>query len=97
MVGKLTASAETVCQLLRAEFRLLRVINAVSECTLVLGQAEHDRFKAAILEWPLPPIYFLRLPSGVGLIPISQSVRRHVVGMEGQRLTNLSAGSVISG
>ena len=90
-------SSETFRKFLRAEFHSLRVINAVSECALVFGQAEHDRVEATVLERPLPPVCLLRLPSSLGLIPISQSVRRRVVGMEGERLANLSARSVLGG
>lgn len=65
-------SSETFCELLRREFYSLRVINTVSASALGFGQAEHDRVEPAILERPLPSVCFLRLPSDLGLIPISQ-------------------------
>ena len=77
----------TFSELLRAQFRPLRALDAVPQHPLVSGQTWHDRVKQPIDQWNHPDHHLWRQPTGLGHLPVHQHVPRCLVGATAVRGT----------
>ena len=88
MTNRLTIDPETIRKLLWLEFHTLRVINPISQHSLVYGQAWHDGIDGSTDQWDHFDCNFWREPITLGHISIHPDVSGRVGGFQNARGTS---------
>lgn len=85
MTNRLTIDPETIRKLLWLEFHTLRVINPVSQHSLVYGQAWHDGIDGSTDQWDHFDRNFWRESVTLGHISVHPDVSGRVGGFQNAR------------